>query len=73
MDGRENVTYDDADTDLAESHKSECVSGWHAGMGAVSIPGDDPETVCTMTTVIGLDLDSAKGEGGRTYCRDRGH
>ena len=31
-------------------------------MGAVSISGDNPETVCTVTAVVGLNLDSAKGE-----------
>ena len=31
-------------------------------MGAVLISGDNPETVCTVTAVVGLDLDSAKGE-----------
>lgn len=67
-DGRENVTYDDeADTDLAESRESERVRGCteadaDAGIGAVSISGDDPDTVCAVTAVVGLDVDSANGE-----------
>ena len=31
-------------------------------MGAVLISGNDPETICTMTAVVGLNLDSTKGE-----------
>ena len=33
-----------------------------AGIGAVSISGDDPDTVCAVIAVVGLDVDRANGE-----------